>query len=560
MNPFKSAVRPWAAVGLVVSMFASNASALDAKSYSYAPYVPPDTLTVVASFDGSLSLKRWDEILAWGEANQVPFTFFISSVYYVPDNSKTLYYAPPDFVKTGKSDIGFGGAAKDVEKRIAWTLKAAGKGHDIESHLNGHFNGVRWKEATWTREFQQFNGLCHFLPTPAAHIRFPHLAMNGEVYAAMADAGIKSIVSTISDNTKQFRVVNVTRLGGAARIVEFPIDYVMYEGEGIPFMDYNFFEVDQKLKKTPEKATEDMVKVYLAHAKKCFDQKRPFFINHHFSNMNSGAYWEAEKQVILELKKTYKTEFLTVAQLYDRVDEGLTSPVLVASAGAAAPAAKSPAVKEPATTAAPKAMPAVAATAATPVAAAPRPTEMAKATTAPAAEPAVVEQEEAPTVAGAEAAIQAMPPIDYTKVDYKGPLLNDRWKGGEALTFDGVIWDGIRAMAQLTRADRVVSGKIFYKRYGGNIKIKGTVDERGTFVLYEVLPSGISCGMLNGRFNDAGGVEGTWSKPDGSVPRAFDLKRVSDNTLYETTRQESWKKAREREKNIPVPPPPAPAK
>jgi hypothetical protein len=61
------------------------------KKVPYASYLKPGKLTVIASFDGGLALDRWQDILDFSDKNQIKFTFFVSSVYIIPDQDKNLY-------------------------------------------------------------------------------------------------------------------------------------------------------------------------------------------------------------------------------------------------------------------------------------------------------------------------------------------------------------------------------------------------------------------------------------------------------------------------------------
>jgi hypothetical protein len=286
---------------------------------SYADYLSPGKLTIVASFDGSKALDRWQDILSFARDKGVKFTFFISSVYFVPDAGKQVYIYPVDPSRAGVSDIGFGGSADDVVRRIAFVREAAAEGHDIQSHLNGHFDGSRWTEAMWRQEFREFNDLCPFLPAKAAHVRFPLLAMNGNAFPAMAENGIRSVTSVYGTDFHLFHRVTLDHGGSPYTLVEFPISFEHENGATVILMDYNFYLYDQKYHIDPLQAEADMVALYLDEARKCFAQKRPLFISHHFSNWNHAAYWTAMKSVIDTLEHEFPVEYLTISDLYEKV-------------------------------------------------------------------------------------------------------------------------------------------------------------------------------------------------------------------------------------------------
>jgi peptidoglycan/xylan/chitin deacetylase (PgdA/CDA1 family) len=226
----------------------------------YAKYLDPGKLTVVASFDGGKALDRWQNILDFADKNGVKFTFFISGVYFLPDDEKSAYLYPLDPAKKGVSDIGFGGTPQDVAARKQFVLTAIKKGHDIQTHLNGHFDGTRWPEEAWRREFKEFNALVNFVSEPVRHVRFPLLAMSPKVFPVLAEQGIRSITSVVESDYENFNRITVPAAGG----------------------HYSF---------------------YL------------------FSNWNHAAYWDAMEQVIQTLRKNYDVEFLTVSALCDRLEK-----------------------------------------------------------------------------------------------------------------------------------------------------------------------------------------------------------------------------------------------
>ena len=285
----------------------------------YASYLAPGKLSVVASFDGSKALDRWKDILAFAKEKSVKFTFFISSVYFIPDPDRQLYIYPIDPRKTGISDIGFGGQKEAVAQRIAFVQQAVNEGHDIESHLNGHFDGTRWTEAMWKVEFAQFNEFCSFLLKKPTHVRFPLLGMNSQVFPVLMQNGIHSITSVYGKDFHLFSRISLTGETVPYTIVEFPISFEHENGATILLMDYNFYMYDQKYHISMQNAEAEMVKLYLDEAQKCYVEKRPFFISHHFSNWNHAAYWNAMKQVIEIIGKKYSVEYLTISDLYKLV-------------------------------------------------------------------------------------------------------------------------------------------------------------------------------------------------------------------------------------------------
>jgi len=155
------------------------------------------------------------------------------------------------------------------------------------------------------------------LPQSAHHIRFPLLAYNVKVFPVLAEFGIKSITSVVEDDYENFDRITIDYKGKPYTFLQFPIAYEHENKAKILLMDYNFYVYDTSNHIDPEISKEEMVKLYMDEAERAFKDRRPFFISHHFSNWNNSAYWDAMKEVIIEVKKKYKTEFFTVSQLYD---------------------------------------------------------------------------------------------------------------------------------------------------------------------------------------------------------------------------------------------------
>ena len=287
----------------------------------YSRYLDSTTLTVVPSFDGSYSPNRWEDILSFAKLNNVKFTFFISGVYLIPNELKDSYIYPTDTSKTGISDIGFGGTNTEVVKRIGYINRAIKDGFDIESHLNGHFDGSSWNQQAWDTEFGEFNKLTTFLSEKVHHVRFPLLAFNHKAFPAMAKYAIYSITSVIENGNdfENFNKISFSYKNKLFTFLEFPIATNRENNRNTILMDYNFYIYDKDHNINVDKAQKDMVKIYLEEADKCFQQQRPFFISHHFSNWNNAAYWNAMKEVIIEVKKKYNVKFLTISELYNKL-------------------------------------------------------------------------------------------------------------------------------------------------------------------------------------------------------------------------------------------------
>ncbi len=289
------------------------------KKMPYSRFLEKNKLTVVATFDGSKDLNRWQEILDFAKRNKVKFTFFVSGVYFITDAEKNRYVYPPDPSKRGLSEIGFGGASTEVARRIEIVNEALKDGHDIESHLNGHFDSSRWTTKAWELEFKQFYEFTKVINSHIRHVRFPLLVFNRKVYNVLPEFGIKSIVSVLDNDYEEFSVFSEKYKGSPYVFLEFPISYEHMKKAQILLMDYNFYYHDKKNHLKPHAAQDEMLAYYLKEAESCFKEQRPFFISHHFSDWNHDAYWEALQKIIPILKLKYNVDFLTVSDLYKRI-------------------------------------------------------------------------------------------------------------------------------------------------------------------------------------------------------------------------------------------------
>jgi peptidoglycan/xylan/chitin deacetylase (PgdA/CDA1 family) len=287
---------------------------------SFAPYLTPGKLTIIVSFDGSKSLDFWHDILAFSKENKMKATFFASGVYFLADQDKNQYKLPYNMAKKGISEIGFGGTSDDIKQRIAIVKQALDENHDIESHLNGHFDGSKWSQNSWCNEFLEFDNLTNFIPQ-SKHVRFPLLAMNSNVYPVMAKFGYQSVTSVIYSDYSLIHKINFKYDGKDYSIIEYPIPYVHDDTYATILMDYNLYYEDthRKVSKTPEEIRKNTYKLYMDMAKEAYDEKRPLFFSHHFSEWEHAAYLEAMKDAIIDLRKKYDVEFLTISELTNRI-------------------------------------------------------------------------------------------------------------------------------------------------------------------------------------------------------------------------------------------------
>ncbi|HEX7478092.1 MAG TPA: polysaccharide deacetylase family protein, partial [Polyangiales bacterium] len=265
---------------------------------------------VLLAFDGSLNLDRWRDTLQFAQDNDIKFTYFISGVYFLLDAKKRQYVEPTH--GPGRSAIGFGGPKpEEIAERIAWVNKAYDSGHEIGSHVNGHYDGTKWTYEQWSKEFDQFphlvfdavpnNGLTtlasspfHFTPESIVGFRAPLLGHDAATYEVLAARHFKYDTS----KTAEMAYWPQREHG----IWNFPLAQLRIAGTGkrTLSMDYNFYFAQSGGKEEPAREEEfrtEMLKTYLAYfANNYLGNRAPVHIGHHFGRWNGGAYWNAMQE------------------------------------------------------------------------------------------------------------------------------------------------------------------------------------------------------------------------------------------------------------------------
>ena len=267
---------------------------------------------VLLAFDGSLNLDMWRDTLAFAKDNDIRFTYFVSGVYFLLDGKRNLYSEPTH--GPGHSAIGFGGEKpEEILERVEWVNKADAAGHEIASHVNGHYDGSLWTLEQWQQEFEAFDDLLfkvysnNGLPEPvplAAPYRFdpaeirgfraPLLGHNPAMYTVLSGRRFSYDASKTAAASYW-----PERQNG---IWNFPLAELRIAGTGkrTLSMDYNFYFAQSGGKPEPareEEFRDEMVRTYLAYfAANYAGNRAPVHIGHHFSQWNGGAYWNAMQE------------------------------------------------------------------------------------------------------------------------------------------------------------------------------------------------------------------------------------------------------------------------
>ncbi len=308
------------------SVVATSTLFVEASTTAAAFFTTNTPQYVVFSFDGSRSLSMWEdtrrfahEMIAAGKP--LHFTYFVSGVYFLSAEFRAAYQAPHE--PAGKSLIGFAESKKDVDRRIAEINAAVDEGHEIGSHLNGHFNGVLWSREDWTKEFSVFNNLLfdiqknnhsseeqgiknalHLTPTDVVGFRAPELGKNAGLWEVLHDFHFQYDASGVGKP-------DVWPTKDANGVWRFSLSSIKVPDAKYHTlsMDYNFYLAqsggrDLAKKGTPEwrKMYDEMHGAYRAYFNQNYVGSRaPVIIGHHFSLWNDGVYWEVMKDFAREV-------------------------------------------------------------------------------------------------------------------------------------------------------------------------------------------------------------------------------------------------------------------
>ncbi|WP_049876499.1 hypothetical protein [Sorangium cellulosum] len=302
---------------------------------------------VVFSFDGSLALDRWEDTLRFARelrARQAPgfgFTYFISGVYFLAPENKTIYHGPRH--RPGQSDIGFSGSRADILERIDYVNQADAEGNEIASHANGHFQATEegWTEEDWGSELRQFNLLTFdevfrnngFTAAEAAEhawlpgikpgvigFRAPYLAVTPGLWPALRKFGFKYDASRTAPADYW-----PEKLDG---VWNFPLAELRIAGTGKKTlsMDYNFYDAQSSARPVSDpvkcKQFEDQTyETYLDYFQGNYsDNRAPLHIGHHFSLWNQGAYWNALKRFASEVCGRPEVRCVTYRELQESLE------------------------------------------------------------------------------------------------------------------------------------------------------------------------------------------------------------------------------------------------
>lgn len=290
---------------------------------------------VVISFDGAQHVAQWKRSRALAERTGARFTYFLSCVYLLSPEHRTLYQGPAH--RPGRSNVGFGGSKAEVAERLGEIWAARQEGHEIASHGCGHFDGKDWSEADWTTEFAAFTRIVRdayaingiegepegwraFVEGDIRGFRAPYLSTSEALFEALGEAGMDYDASGVSKGPAKAPMEHGLRRFALPMVPEGPA------ARPVIAMDYNLFARHSNAEETEDRDGRFAERAYRAF-KAAFDEQHdgrriPLQIGYHFTLMNGGAYWRALERFAEEVCVMPDVDCISYEDLHRRLGEG----------------------------------------------------------------------------------------------------------------------------------------------------------------------------------------------------------------------------------------------
>lgn len=289
---------------------------------------------VAISFDGAQHVAQWKRSRALAERSGARFTYFLSCVYLLAPEHRTLYQSPEH--RPGRSNVGFGASKEEVAERLAEIWTARQEGHEIASHGCGHFDGKDWSKADWATEFSAFtrivrdaftingiegepDGWRRFVENDIRGFRAPYLSTSEALFEALADAGMDYDASGVSRGPAEPGTRRGLRLFSLPMVPEGPA------ARPVIAMDYNLFARHTNAEETEDREGRFEERAYRAFMA-AFDEQHggariPLQIGYHFTLMNGGAYWRALERFVDEVCIKPDVDCISYEDLHARLGQ-----------------------------------------------------------------------------------------------------------------------------------------------------------------------------------------------------------------------------------------------
>ncbi|MFJ9723204.1 hypothetical protein ACIRP3_10665 [Streptomyces sp. NPDC101209] len=295
---------------------------------------------VVFSWDGALegSDHLFSHYRELAEQYDAHMTFFLTGIYLLPKEKKTLY--EPPLHKPGAAAIDY-----PTDEHVRTTLEqlrlAYNEGNEIGTHFNGHFcdsktSGKYWTTDEWKQEIDQFYSLVEKWKTNTGFKDIPALPFDfrKEVVGGRAPCleGQKNLLKVIKKYGYRYDASSPggfqiwpTKNNG---IWDFPLQLLPYQGadyQGLS-MDFNFLynqsggETDGNPADYPTWEQQTVASYMDGFNRVYYGSRAPLFIGNHFEDWNGGIYMKAVDQVIKNVCKKKGVKCVSFKELADWLD------------------------------------------------------------------------------------------------------------------------------------------------------------------------------------------------------------------------------------------------
>jgi hypothetical protein len=294
---------------------------------------------VVFSWDGALAGD--DQLFAHyrelAKEHNAHMTFFLTGIYLLPKDRAKLYDPP-------QHDKGAAAISYPTDEHVRTTLEQLGKawkeGHEIGSHFNGHFCGIRggghWSVDEWKSEIEQFYSLIQKWKTNTGYEDLAPLPFDAEREITGGRApcleGQKNLLKAVkgfgwrydASSAGDFQIWPTKKDG----IWDFPLQLLPYEGgsyQGLS-MDFNFLYNQSEGETEGDPAQyprweQQTIDSYMAGFNRVYYGSRaPLFIGNHFENWNGGIYMRAVDRVVENVCTKKDVRCVSFRELADWLD------------------------------------------------------------------------------------------------------------------------------------------------------------------------------------------------------------------------------------------------
>lgn len=305
-----------------------------------APVRPPQFLVV--SFDGSGGTQLWPYWRAVALRAHAHFTFFVSGVYLLAEDRRSLYH-PPEH-SAGFSAIGFAQPfdGRSAEERVGETLRQIGlayrEGNEIGTHFNGHFcaplpaNVGEWSSADWRSELDQFRKLLFHASAnnglePPVALPFGPGEVVGERTPCL-EGNLRALRPVLAERGFRYDASGISPLGSwpyrlPGGLWELPLQLIPFAGHAYPVvsMDYNFFYNQALAGLSPavseQQAFASLWRAFLATYR---GNRAPLSFANHFETWSDWAYDHALARVVLRACRLPEVRCVSFRELADWLD------------------------------------------------------------------------------------------------------------------------------------------------------------------------------------------------------------------------------------------------